>query len=229
MRRLGGDDVSAVPDQPSPLGSVVYAVHQSDSAFTEASLSTLLESPVRGAASDQTVTTATSEKAKLMPSSGQRIYLQWQADYRDGLFHGPCPETNEDWSKIWELADAAVLFGSWQGEEGAKDVPQRKMVVRWNIEDGPVPLDAQLSPVVSLVAGLVSNGVPTYVGCPAGVNRSGLLTALVVRELTGVTGQAAADHVRGRRPGALINGEYNKYLNDLPELEAEVFPELSSE
>lgn len=66
------------------------------------------------------------------------------------------------------------------------------------------------------VARRVLAGKRTYVSCAQGINRSGLVTALAVRELTGCSGREATNWVRMRRPVALRNPMFRELLHALP-------------
>lgn len=68
------------------------------------------------------------------------------------------------------------------------------------------------------VAKLLKNGFRVLVTCNAGLNRSGLMTALIVRELYKVNGLAASKVVQRARKGTLINMTYRKYVEGLPAL-----------
>lgn len=57
---------------------------------------------------------------------------------------------------------------------------------------------------------------PTVIHCRAGRNRSGLLSALIVREHLGVSGAEALLYVQERRPNALANEHFCSYLRELP-------------
>jgi protein-tyrosine phosphatase len=52
--------------------------------------------------------------------------------------------------------------------------------------------------------------------CSAGRNRSGLMSALIVRKVLGISGADAMDHVRVERPDALANDHFAKFLRELP-------------
>lgn len=52
--------------------------------------------------------------------------------------------------------------------------------------------------------------------CHAGRNRSGLLSALIVRRLNGVSGAEALRVVRAGRPRAVANPNFAAYLEGLP-------------
>lgn len=57
-------------------------------------------------------------------------------------------------------------------------------------------------------------GRTVLVTCMAGQNRSALITALAVRELTGWSGQRIVDHIRLNRAGALNNLTFANYICD---------------
>jgi hypothetical protein len=58
-------------------------------------------------------------------------------------------------------------------------------------------------------------GGATLTMCNAGRNRSGLLSALIVRELTGLPGAAAMAVVRHHRPNAIANPNFERFLEAL--------------
>lgn len=53
------------------------------------------------------------------------------------------------------------------------------------------------------------------VHCNAGRNRSGLVCALIVRELWGISGSEALEYVRKKRPRAVANPHFEEYLRSL--------------
>jgi protein-tyrosine phosphatase len=54
----------------------------------------------------------------------------------------------------------------------------------------------------------VRSGRRTLVTCQAGLNRSGIITALAVCLLTGASGREAVDLIQRRRPDALCNSNF---------------------
>jgi protein-tyrosine phosphatase len=58
-------------------------------------------------------------------------------------------------------------------------------------------------------------GQRVLVTCRQGRNRSGLVCALVLRELTGWPGKMIVSHLRNLRPGALSNPVYAGYVGGL--------------
>jgi hypothetical protein len=66
------------------------------------------------------------------------------------------------------------------------------------------------------VARGIRRGENILVTCMAGRNRSGLVTALTLRELTGMTGAQAVAIVQSKRPNALTNPHFVTLLERLP-------------
>ncbi len=58
-------------------------------------------------------------------------------------------------------------------------------------------------------------GKCVLVTCRMGLNRSGLISALAIRRLAGVSGRVAAETVRERRDGALSNSGFFVVLNKM--------------
>ena len=66
------------------------------------------------------------------------------------------------------------------------------------------------------VAHTVVRGGRALVTCFQGRNRSGLVTALALRRLTGMSGQECLLEVQRHRSWALTNPSFQKYLKSLP-------------
>jgi len=69
-------------------------------------------------------------------------------------------------------------------------------------------------PASQQVVEAVRQGKKVLVTCMAGLNRSGMVTALALRELTGWSGPAIVKHVKARRPYALCNSTFEKYIKE---------------
>jgi protein-tyrosine phosphatase len=88
-----------------------------------------------------------------------------------------------------------------------------------------VPLDDVVNPTTSdlrraagaakEVAKLVRSGRRVLVTCAMGLNRSGLVNALALRELTGASGVHCSAHVQNKRKGALSNPTFQRLLESL--------------
>jgi protein-tyrosine phosphatase len=63
---------------------------------------------------------------------------------------------------------------------------------------------------------LRARGARVLSTCMAGLNRSGLVNALMLTRLTGMSGQRAIELVQERRPGALNNLFFKRALRAIP-------------
>lgn len=66
------------------------------------------------------------------------------------------------------------------------------------------------------IASAVARGTRVLVTCHAGLNRSGLVTALTLRRLTGLSGAECVSIVRDRRHRALCNDYFARLVARLP-------------
>jgi protein-tyrosine phosphatase len=66
------------------------------------------------------------------------------------------------------------------------------------------------------VAKAVKRGTKTLVTCAMGRNRSGLISALALREITGCSGADAVKHVQKSRSDALTNKTFANMVSALP-------------
>jgi protein-tyrosine phosphatase len=84
-------------------------------------------------------------------------------------------------------------------------------------DSNDVPAKAKLVALAKTVNAFVEAG-PTLVHCQAGLNRSGLVTALSLM-LRGRTAEQAIALVRAKRCGAVLcNDHFENWLRDLPQL-----------
>lgn len=65
-----------------------------------------------------------------------------------------------------------------------------------------------------LVVRHLKDGKTVLVTCMQGRNRSGMVSAHVLRELTGASGADIVKHIQARRPGALFNPTFVSYIED---------------
>jgi broad-specificity NMP kinase len=80
------------------------------------------------------------------------------------------------------------------------------------IPDSTIKDSQLLLHTVKEVAQLIKNGGNAIVHCHAGRNRSGLFNALLCMNLLGMSGTEAIEHVRKRRPNALANENFVKFI-----------------
>lgn len=83
------------------------------------------------------------------------------------------------------------------------------------IPDGKIRSMPDVLRARDVALSMVRNGFFTLVHCVAGRNRSGLVGALVVRELLSMSGSEAMEYVRLRRPGAIDNLWFEDFLRSL--------------
>lgn len=84
------------------------------------------------------------------------------------------------------------------------------------LSDGKIHSGDTLDLVASEILRRLVQGERIVVMCHAGRNRSGLITALVLRRWDGITGEQALAEVRHARPRAVANAYFEDYLNSLP-------------
>lgn len=86
------------------------------------------------------------------------------------------------------------------------------LYLRWPIEDGPLPDIGILSSVQRLGANFIQAGGAVVTVCNMGLNRSGLLSALVVSRVEAVDGTQAVRIVQSKCPGALMNDDFRAFV-----------------
>lgn len=89
-----------------------------------------------------------------------------------------------------------------------------KTYVVYPIADSKLKLDVEieLNELAQLLADAVKDGQKILINCNAGRNRSCLLIALTLMRLNGWSGRQALDFVREKRPRAIANEHFEKYL-----------------
>jgi len=125
-------------------------------------------------------------------------------------------------SLVGEMLTAATAPGSWIIDcAGDMDPVLRSVASEWlacvfSDHDGPLISPMRIEAVVSQAASVLRDGNGSaperiYVMCQHGMNRSGLVSGLIMRAL-GVDGREAVDRIRLARPGALSNQYFRNML-----------------
>lgn len=119
-------------------------------------------------------------------------------------------------SEAFSVFDVVVFCaGEWQPhvvfpEEERRFQPR---ILRVPYDDLTASVRLQLDKSVRQLAEWHKEGQKILITCVAGRNRSGLLTALVLRERFGMTGAETIALIRDKRGGfALTNGIFTSYL-----------------
>lgn len=88
----------------------------------------------------------------------------------------------------------------------------------WPIRDGPLPNLDDLHDVAEQTAADVREGRKVLIHCGSGINRSGLVAALVVREVNQLTGPAAVQLLERKTEGDVLrNRRFREYVMGLGE------------
>ena len=84
------------------------------------------------------------------------------------------------------------------------------------IADGKIKDPDMLNRLADRLLQRILEGQKVLIHCNAGRNRSGLVSALIVRGYYNISGQKALNYVRRKRPQAIANPHFEAYLEGLP-------------
>ncbi len=135
-----------------------------------------------------------------------------QIDENGLLFLSPAID---DWDPIEALGITFVIDLEGDLDLGISTVPNHMLYVYFPIYDDDLPDLTRLHAVARLGAGLVKSGCKVLSHCGMGLNRSALMTGLILVHL-GMKGKNAVELLRRKRPGALFNETFADYLSKLP-------------
>ena len=86
----------------------------------------------------------------------------------------------------------------------------------WPILDSEeLPDLKMLDEISNLGCSLIKQGYKILVHCANGENRASLITGVILNKLNGTNGEDLINYIRDRRPGALANEYFEKYLLSL--------------
>jgi protein-tyrosine phosphatase len=130
-----------------------------------------------------------------------------------GLWWSGLPD---DWVQVRSQVDAVIDLSDPGPGPSAEELGDLTYV-KAPLEDGEtLPDQVLLDHLTSLVVELVRDGRRVLVHCTFGKNRSGLVMALVVREVLGCDGRTALERVRAVRHNAVNNDLFSEWLSELP-------------
>lgn len=112
------------------------------------------------------------------------------------------------------VTTVVTLCRDWDSDLAQWDQQGRGTYIYAPISDSNIPVHAyhKLELLADNLAIKCQNGLGVLCHCRGGVNRSGLLNALIVMRLLHVPGREAVSIVRRGRPGALRNMHFVQYL-----------------
>ena len=120
----------------------------------------------------------------------------------------------DDWDPLENLRISAVIDMDGDLDIGVPTVPNHMLYIYFPIFDEDLPDLEKLHAVARMGAGLIKSGHKLLSHCGMGFNRSALMAGLIMIYL-GKTGPDAVELIRQRRPGALFNENFAKYLMSL--------------
>lgn len=132
--------------------------------------------------------------------------------FQRGKLHGLSQEKKQAGLEHYGITRAVALAPS----KPDPDLGEWCEYLHLPMPDGVFRNTAFLSGAVTLSLLAIREGGTVLTMCNAGRNRSGLLSALIVRELAGIPGSAAMEVVRHHRPNAIANPHFEKFLQGLP-------------
>jgi len=118
------------------------------------------------------------------------------------------------WQPILERGIDVVVDLDGGLDLGVPTVPNQILYLYFPIYDEELPQRAKLDAVTDLGATLVRQGHRLLSHCGMGFNRSALVAGLILNRL-GMPGPVALERLRERRPGALFNEVFARYLASL--------------
>lgn len=135
----------------------------------------------------------------------------FQVDDDARLFISP---VIRDWKVLTRKGIDTVIDLEGDLDEGVPTKPDDCLYIYFPIYDEDLPSLPKLHGVARLGASLVREGHRVLSHCGMGLNRSALVAGLILTEL-GMPGPDAVARLRERRPGALFNERFARYLASL--------------
>lgn len=122
----------------------------------------------------------------------------------------------DDWAAIDAHDITVVVDLEGAIDEGIPSADGTRMYLYFPFEDEAVPDPAMVTSLAAFLAELYRGGHRVLVHCSMGLNRSPLVAGAVMHRL-GWKSTDAIERLRERRPGALFNEHYSRYLERLDE------------
>jgi len=117
----------------------------------------------------------------------------------------------DEWARVEELDISVVIDLDGDLDIGVPTVPNHMLYIYFPIFDEELPNLVKLNELARMGAALIRSGHRVLSHCGMGLNRSALMTGLIMTYM-GVKGAEAVDVIRRRRPGALFNEHFAAYL-----------------
>jgi protein-tyrosine phosphatase len=132
-------------------------------------------------------------------------------DPRGKLFLSP---DIDDWTQIAKQRISAVIDLDGGLDLGVPCIPDKLLYIYYPIRDGRLPEKKKLHALGNFGAMLIGEGHKVLSHCGLGLNRSALVAGIILVSM-GMKGKEAVELIRTKRPGALFNPTFAKYLGSL--------------
>lgn len=132
-------------------------------------------------------------------------------DKRGKLFLAP---DIDDWGAIKKRRISAIIDLDGGLDIGVPYVPDKLLYIYYPIQDGRVPDKKKLRALGEFGAQLIDHGHKVLSHCGLGLNRSALVAGIILISM-GMKGKDAVSLIRSKRPGALFNPNFARYLESL--------------
>ncbi|MBL9077825.1 MAG: dual specificity protein phosphatase family protein [Planctomycetes bacterium] len=119
--------------------------------------------------------------------------------------------TIDDWRVVHDRGITVVIDLEGDVDHGVPTAADQFLYVYLPIHDGDLPNLERLHAVADLGAALVAQGHRVLSHCGMGLNRSALVAGLILIR-GGLSPRRAVEQLRERRPGALFNDAFARYL-----------------
>lgn len=135
-----------------------------------------------------------------------------QVDDAGLLFFSP---DIEDWKTVESRGITAVIDLDGDIDPGVPTAPNNLLYIYYPIYDEDLPDLTKLHAIAALGATLIRGGQGVLSHCRMGFNRSALVAGLIMTHL-GMSGGEVVAMLRRKRPGALFNENFARYLHSVP-------------
>jgi len=136
--------------------------------------------------------------------------------FQRGKLHGLSDKVKVAGLNYYGITTSVALAPTRRDEFLALWLDEGHFYIHTPMADGVLRSEVHLQQLAKRMATKIEAGERVLTMCNAGRNRSGLLSALIVRELGSIPGAAAMKIVRDARPNAIANPHFVKFLEGLP-------------
>jgi len=120
----------------------------------------------------------------------------------------------DDWKPIEKKRITAIIDLDGGLDIGVPYIPDKLLYIYYPIHDGELPDRKKLHALGKFGAMLIDEGHKVLSHCGLGLNRSALVAGVILVDM-GMKGKEAVELIRSKRPGALFNPKFAKYLATL--------------